>query len=69
MLTYIRTHAQEYHFQAQTLALIIQEKVCMYGSLESDVDLTSNKKLKVTARNKREKFLRVIGDLVTEGEP
>ena len=41
----------------------------MYGSLESDVDLTSNKKLKVTARNKREKFLRVIGDLVTEGDP
>ena len=35
---------------------MLQEDVCQYGSIDSGVDLTGHKKLKVTARNQLTKY-------------
>ena len=46
----------EYPAQVRTTCNMLQEDVCEYGSIDSGVDLTGHKKLKVTARNQLTKY-------------
>ena len=39
---------------------MLQEDVAQYGSIESGVDLTGHKKLKVTARNQLTKYRNTV---------
>ena len=51
-------------FQAQTAICIIQQFVAKYGSVESDVDLTQNKKRKKVLAGRINEYKNVLGDLI-----
>ena len=52
----------EYPSQVRTTCNMLQEEedVCQYGSIQSGVDLTGHKKLKVTAGNQLTKYRNTV---------
>ena len=50
----------EYPSQVRPTCNMLQEDVCQYGSIQSGVDLTGHKKLKVTAGNQLTKYRNTV---------
>ena len=51
-------------FQAQTAICLIQQFIAKYGSVESDVDLSQNKKRKKVLAGRINEYKNVLTDLL-----